>query len=142
LTPSDVSRLTGGPWKGTLTYLDYTSKVPTEIRSSLLVLPIPAKERAWDMRIGYADEPEANSGETAVLSEDGTVFRDQRVIERREEPGGTLRIVTEEAGEDDHKPAQFRFVYRIAANEVSIQKLVKFADSPDFFERHIYRWTR
>jgi hypothetical protein len=139
---SDIRVLTGEGWKGTLTYLDYTSKKPTEIRSSLLVLPVEGDPLAWDVRVGYADEPHADSGEIAKLEAGGTVFREQRVLERSQAGPGRVQIVTEARGDDDRKPATFRFVYLIEAKSCSIQKLVKFDEGGEFFERHIYRWTR
>ncbi|MBK9549694.1 MAG: hypothetical protein IPO52_11495 [Gemmatimonadetes bacterium] len=38
--------------------------------------------------------------------------------------------------------ARFRFVYLIGPATLSIQKLVRFAPTGAFFERHIYRWSR
>ena len=128
ITPADVDRLTGAPWKGTLEYLDYTSQKQVTIKSTLAVRRLPAQSdgtTAWSMAIGYTDEPDANSGETAMLSADGT-----------------LRVVTEQDGPDDNRPARFRFVYLIGPATVSIQKLVRFAPTEAFFERHIYRWGR
>ncbi len=41
-----------------------------------------------------------------------------------------------------YAPPCARKVYIISPNAFSMQKLVKFADQPDFFERHIYQWSR
>ncbi len=145
LTPADIDRLTGAPWKGTLEYLDYTSHAQTTIKSTLSVRRLPASAggtTAWSMTVGYTDEPDANSGETAILSSDGRTFRDETVIERGVDAQGVLRIVTEQDGPDDNRPARFRFVYLIGPKTVSIQKLVRFAPTEAFFERHIYRWSR
>jgi hypothetical protein len=142
---ADIDRLTGAPWKGTLTYLDYTSHLETTIKSSLLVTRLPQQPggtSAWDMRVGYADEPHANSGETAVLTRDGHVFRDGEVLDRAVLADGSVRIVTEQDGQDDNRLARFRFVYLLGDKECSIQKLVRFAPEEAFFERHIYRWSR
>jgi hypothetical protein len=145
VTAADIDLLTGAPWNGTLTYLDYTSREHTTIKSSLSVTRLPARPDsaiAWDMRLGYADEPQANSGETAVLTRDGRVFRDGAVLERTVLPDGSVRIVTERDGEDDHRNARFRFVYLLGREQSSIQKLVRFTPQDAFFERHIYRWSR
>ncbi len=145
VTAADVDRLTGAPWKGTLTYLDYTSHAQTTIKSSLVMARLPetkAGDAAWDMRVGYADEPHANSGETAVLKRGGRVFRDADVVERAVLPDGTVRVVTEQEGPDDNRPARFRFVYLLGEKTCSIQKLVRFTPQEAFFERHIYRWSR
>lgn len=145
ITPADVDRLTGAPWKGTLEYLDYTSQKQVTIKSTLAVRRLPAQSdgtTAWSMAIGYTDEPDANSGETATLSADGRTFRGEAVLERTIAADGTMRVVTEQDGPDDNRPARFRFVYLIGPTTVSIQKLVRFAPTEAFFERHIYRWGR
>lgn len=142
---ADIDLLTGGIWRGTLTYLDYTSHVQTTIKSSLLLTRLPAQPdgaAAWDMRLGYADEPHANSGETAVLARGGGVFRDGNVVERTVLPDGTVRVVTEQDGRDDDRAARIRLVYLLGARQCSIQKLVRIPPDRAFFERHIYRWSR
>ncbi|MBP7622303.1 MAG: hypothetical protein KA745_15135, partial [Gemmatimonadales bacterium] len=101
VTPADIDRLTGAPWRGTLEYLDYTSQKQVTIKSTLAVRRLPARSdgvTAWSMAVGYTDEPDANSGETALLSADGRTFRGEAVQERSVDPAGTLRIVTEQAG--------------------------------------------
>jgi hypothetical protein len=145
VTAADIDRLTGAPWNGTLSYLDYTSREQTTIKSSLVVTrlpPRPDSAAAWDLRLGYADEPQANSGETAVLARGGRVFREGEVLERTVLPDGTVRIITEQDGEDDRRSARFRFVYLLGREQCSIQKLVRFTPQEAFFERHIYRWSR
>lgn len=145
LSAADVDRLTGAPWRGTLTYLDYTSHAQTTIQSTLQMVRLPNQTdgaSAWDMRVGYPDEPNANSGETATLTRDGLVFRGGQVLERAVLADGAVRVVTEQDGEDDGRPARFRFVYLLAETQCSIQKLVRFTPQEAFFERHIYRWSR
>jgi hypothetical protein len=145
VTATDIDRLTGEPWTGTLTYLDYTSHVETTIKSSLLVVRSPEQSDdafAWDMRVGYADEPQANSGATAVLARGGRVFRDGNVLERAVLSDGTVRVVTEQDGQDDGRSARLRFVYLLGEKQCSIQKLVRHPPDGAFFERHIYRWSR
>lgn len=118
MTATDIKRLTGGPWRGTLTYLDYTKPVQTTIKSSLLMMRLPEHPDgaiAWEMSVGYADEPHANSGET---------------------------VVTEQDGQDDGRAARLRFVHLLGEKQCSIQKLVRLLPDGMFFERHIYQWSR
>lgn len=140
---SDVDMLTGAEWGGTLTYLDYTTKRPTTIRSLLKVDRVPGKSPAeWEMRIGYADEPHANNAEVVRLQEEGRVFRDQPVVERRALRDGSVRVITEGDARDDNRSARVRYVYVIAPSRCSFQKLVRFDEEGDFFERHVYIWAR
>ena len=145
VTATDIDRLTGEPWRGTLTYLDHTSPVQTTIKSSLLMTRLPDQPDgaiAWDMSVGYADEPHANSGETAVLARGGRIFRGGNVLERTVLSDGMVRVVTEQDGQDDGRAAQLRFVYLLGETQCSIQKLVRLLPDGAFFERHIYRWSR
>jgi hypothetical protein len=145
LTPTDVDRLLGPRWEGILEYKDYSSGKQTTIKSTLDVTRGPALANGsatWELRVGYNDEPNANSSETAVLSADGRTFRGEQVTERTLLPDGTLRLVTEQEGSDNNQPARFRFVYLLGKAAVSIQKLVRFGADEAFFERNIYRWGR
>ena len=142
---TDIDRLTGAPWRGTLTYLDYTSHVQTTIKSSLKMTRLPEQSdgaNAWNMSVGYTDEPHANSGETAVLARRGRVFRGANVLERTILSDGLVRVVTEQDGEDDGRAARLRFVYVLGEKQCSLQKLVRLLPDGTFFERHIYRWSR
>lgn len=145
LKASDIDRLTGTDWRGSLEYRDYTTNKQTTIRSTLLFTRLPARTdgaSAWDMRVGYNDEPNENSRDTVLLSPDGRTFHGQRLIELGELSDGTLRFVTEQDGQDNSRSARFQFVYLLDASTVSIQKLVRYAESEPYTERHIYRWAR
>lgn len=144
VTSKDIDRLVGPGWHGTLTYRDYTTEARTTIKSALLLQKIPAStatDARWDMRIAYADEPHANSGDTISLSTDGKRFRDAIVTEREILTNGAVRIVTESDGKDNEKPARIRLVYLVGEHAASIQKFVRY-NGGEYFERHIYEWTR
>lgn len=140
--PADFDLLGGPLWRGTLTYLDYTSGKPTTIKSNLLVARLPGDAPVWEWRLGYDDEPKANRGETVTLAEEGRLFDGEVVVERTALPAGAIRVVTETDGEDDHRPARLRHVYTLSASAASLQKLVRFAGTGSFLERNVYRWTR
>ena len=140
--PADLDLLTGPAWHGTLTYLDYQSRKPVSIRSTLLVTRLPGSARRWEERLGYDDEPHANRAEVVTLSDDGRVLDGQEVVAREALPDGGVRVVTEAEGEDDNRPARFRHVYLLGARESSLQKLVRFAGTLEFFERNRYAWKR
>jgi hypothetical protein len=140
--PADIDRLVGPTWTGTLTYRDYSNGARTSIKAALRVSRLPVASGApaqWDMRIAYADEPHANSGDTISLSADGRRFRGQAVVERRVLADGQIEIVTEADGRDDDRPARIRSELRIGERNVSLRKLVRY-EGGEFFERHIYEW--
>lgn len=140
----DIDRLVGPGWTGTLTYRDYISEARTTIKAALLLARIapPADAGArWELRVAYADEPQANSGDTISLSTDGRRFRDATVTERSVQADGRVQIVTEEEGRDNDRPARIRMVYLIGERVTSFQKLVRY-EGAEYFERHIYEWAR
>ena len=85
VVPADFDVLTGAPWKGELTYLDYDRKVPRTIKSTLSVARMaggPDGATLWNLRFGYTDEPHADGSEIAALSANGRDFRGEQVVER------------------------------------------------------------
>lgn len=142
LTPAQVDRLCGAPWIGTLTYLDYTSGKLTTIDSSLQVRRLDGPGARWEYGIGYSKEPHADSRETLELTRGGTQLGDERIVRVEEDASGTLRYVTECEGLDDNRPASFRFEHEVSDRACSRRKMVRFAGTTEWFERHIYRWHR
>lgn len=140
---ADFDTLTGETWRGTLTYLDYTSNKPTSIRSTLRVT---AKEPGvWLFATGYDDEPHADgASEVRIVDVGKSISNDdtmERVVSRVERDGG-VEIITEHAGEDNEQKATIRREYIIGKGSFSIRKLVKIEGEPDFFQRHEYSWKR
>jgi len=142
IEPADLQRLSGAPWKGSLTYLDYTSKKPVSIASTLVVTRADADGRSWRFDYQYPDEPKANSASSVTIAGDGSAIDGERVTERSVLADGIVRIVTEKSGQDDRRPAMFRFTYLIGDSSFSRRKEVKFEGTADYFERHTYSWTR
>ncbi len=141
MQPTDLDLLIGKPWSGTLTYLDYTSGEPTTIRSSLSVHRAQSLG-AWKFSIGYGDEPHADTSDVVAVSADGRKFADEPVVERSLELDGSIHVVTECDSTDNGQPVRMRHVYVIGERACSLQKLVRGEGQVEFFERHIYRWTR
>jgi hypothetical protein len=130
-------------WTGTLTYLDYTSNDQRTIPSTLLVTR--AGEAAWNIAIGYDEEPHANSSANFSLERNGStiVSGDERLdVVSRESTAEGVRIVARTQGEDDKRPATIEKVYTISPTRFTLEKRVKFAGQTDFFRRHIYQWQR
>ena len=142
IEPADVQRLAGAPWKGSLTYLDYTSRKPVSIASTLVVTRADAEGRSWRFDYQYPDEPKANSASSVTIAGDGSTIDGERVTARSVLAGGIVRIVTEQSGQDDRRPAVFRFTYLLGDSSFSRRKEVKFEGTADYFERHTYSWTR
>lgn len=138
----DLLMLEGKLWVGNLTYLDYTSKKQTVIRSNLAVSRSPSDPNVWIFDLQYPLEPKANSKDEVRLRRDGRTFDGETVIERTELEGGIVKIVTTKEGKDDNRDATVRHTYLIGRNSFSITKEVRFDGTGDFFERNTYSWTR
>jgi hypothetical protein len=141
--PADLDQLAGDTWTGSLTYLDYTTREPFTMPATLAVTRIPgAADPSWTFRLGYPDEPRANSEHPITLSANGTLLDGETILERTPLPAGGIHLVTETDGEDDEHPARVRHEYDLSPNSCTIRKLVRPQGSPEFFERNTYRWTR
>ena len=142
LRTTDLQMLTGQPWTGTLTYLDYRSNRPVSIRSTLIVSRPKGDEPVWIFDYRYPDEPKANSQETVTLGTDGTTLNGEHVVERTSVAGERLKVVTEESGMDNDRKAAIRYTYSIGATSFSIKKGVRYEDAQEYIERNRYEWTR
>ena len=142
LRTTDLQILTGQPWTGTLTYLDYRSNRPVSIRSDLNVSGPMGDEPVWIFDYRYPDEPKANSRETVTLGKDGTTLNGERVVERSSVTGERLRVVTEKSGMDNDRKAAIRSTYLIGPRSFSIKKEVRYDDAQEYIERNRYEWTR
>lgn len=139
ILPADIKVLEGEEWVGALTYTDYKSGKPTSIKSNVRFTM--EKDRTWLAEYTYPDEPKANSRAGIVLSLDGSLFNDQKVIAKGTK-GDILKIVTTKDGTDNDKPAIFRYTYNISKETFSIRKEVKLDGTDKYFERNKYSWTR
>ena len=138
----DLQKIAGPLWRGQLTYLDYSANVLRSIPSNLLVARSAEDGMTWLWSYGYDDEPHANAKDGVRLSEDGRQLGKETLLERRMSEDGTLTIITAMAGQDDHRAAQFRFTYTVAATSFVRQKEVKLDSGGDYFVRHTYSWKR
>lgn len=139
---ADFRTLTDAPWTGTLTYLDYQTKKKVSIPSSLIVSQVPGSSTSWVFEYQYPDEPEANTSETIVITEDGKLIDGETVIERKKIGKDAVRIVTQKSGTDDGKSALFRFTYLLSPESLSIKKEVQYDGTAELLERNEYRWKR
>lgn len=138
----DLQSLTGNLWSGTLTYLDYRSKKKISIPANLTVKANGDDRWSWIFEYKYPEEPKANGDKIVTLSKDGKSINDEAVVERTRTPDGTVTFVTEKKGDDNDRPAVFRFTYSLNASKFSIRKEVRYQDENQFFERNEYSWQR
>jgi len=142
ISTGDLQIVEGPKWRGTLTYLDYSSNKKTSIKSELTVTRLAKEPAAWLLNYEYPDEPKANRSSKAQVLNEGRSFFGEDVIEKTKLPDGTVKLVTTQAGSDNDKRALFRYTYLINSRSFSIKKEVRIDGTDMYFERNTYSWSR
>lgn len=138
----DLQPLTGS-WKGTLTYLDYSSNKPYTMRADLDIKPLEGKP-AFIFSNLYPNEPKANSLDTMIIAGKGAIMDGGTLTSKRKLPNGNIEIVTEKIAKDgnDNKPATIRMTYNIGKTSFTNVKDVRFEGQRVWIKRHEYSYTR
>ncbi len=111
-----------GTWRGTLTYLDYSSGKPYTMPADLII-NFANEQKALVRSFEYPDEPKANSKDTMKLEKNGLFLNDAKITENEIESTGNFTIVTE-------------------YNSFSMRKDVQFIGTSTWINRHEYRFTK
>lgn len=141
VTKNDFTVLEG-KWKGTLTYLDYTSNKEETIKANAIVEV--NKGNFFLLGFYYTDEPNKNEKDRYYIKAGGTKINNMKVIERSVQPDGHLKIVLESTGTDgnDYKAATFQHVLIVGPTVFSMTKFVRFDGETTFFRRNEYLFKR
>jgi hypothetical protein len=134
---------TSGSWKGSLTYLDYSSGKPYTMPADMEIKRIK-KTNKFALSNIYPNETNANSTDTVTISTDGKYINKGLVKSRRRLPGGDIEIITEEMGKDgnDNKPATFRHTYIFGKTLFKKRKDIQYIGGTDWINRHEYTYTK
>lgn len=132
-----------GSWKGSLTYLDYSSGKPYTMPADLDIKRIDKTNRFVFSNI-YPNEKSANSIDTITISKDGKFIEKELIKSRRKLANGNIEIITEKIGKDgnDNKPATFRHTYTIGSTTYKNRKDVQFVGETEWINRHEYSYTK
>lgn len=132
-----------GKWKGTLTYLDYTSGKPYTMPCNITLSPVNANPQQLVLAYEYPDEPKANGNDTLVISRDGKMIDDEMVVVK-EKKAGLLRVITEKSGVDgnENRKALIRHIFETGKKSFSIRKEVKFEREEKWILRNEYKMAR
>jgi hypothetical protein len=132
-----------GPWKGKLTYLDYTSGKPYTMPANI-TLAILADNSGIELALVYPDEPKANGKDTLFISGSGSLLNKAMVVSKKTLPDGSVQIITDIDGRDgnDNKAATLRHIYTIKKNNFSNRKEVRFAGTDQWIMRNEYVFSR
>ena len=139
-----ISTISGsvGHWKGTLTYLDYSSAnsytMPAEIDISYT-----SNKTGYVRAYTYPNEPKANSIDTTYTKESGKYFGREKVINFIKSNSRDFTLITEfdDVDGNDKKEATIRHKYQLEGNSFIIRMDVKFKGTTNWINRHEYRFT-
>lgn len=132
-----------GDWKGTLTYLDYTSGKSHTMPVKLNISALSKEAGPWLLTVEFPDEPRANGKDSFSISPDGRNVNRATVVAVRKKKG-VQYIVAETGGRDgnENRKALFRFTYEISRRSLVWKKEVRFEGEEQFFQRNEYRFSR
>jgi hypothetical protein len=131
-----------GHWKGTLTYLDYSSTnsytIPVEIDISYT-----SNKEGYIRAYSYPNEPNENSTDTTYTRASGKYFGKEKVTRFIKSNSRDFTLITEfnDVDGNDKKPATIRHKYQLEGNSFIIRMDVKFKGTTNWINRHEYRFT-
>ena len=133
-----------GKWKGSLTYLDYSSGKPYTMPANVTINKDGNNVHQLILAFAYPDEPKANGNDTLVISNDGLQVDGAIVVSKKKNSDGTVEIITEKNGVDgnDNRKAIIRHIYIIGKKKFSNRKEVKFDSEEKFIVRNEYIMIR
>jgi hypothetical protein len=131
-----------GHWKGTLSYLDYSSAnsytMPAEIDISYT-----SNKAGYIIAYNYPNEPKANSTDTTYTKGSGKYFGREKVISFVKSNSRDFTLITEfdDVDGNDKKEATIRHKYKLEGNSFVIRMDVKFKGTTEWIKRHEYQFT-
>ena len=132
-----------GSWKGSLTYLDYSTGKPYTMPADMEIKRINKTNKFAFSNI-YPNEKSANSIDTIIISTDGKYIDKELIKSRRTLTNGDIEIITEEMGEDgnENKPATFRHTYTFGKTTCKKRKDIQFKGESEWINRHEYSYSK
>lgn len=140
VTSADLEPLLG-EWKGTLTYVDYSSNKPYTM-PAYLTASQGKSENQVSLMYRYPNEPKANSKGKIKISDQGKKLNNESVISREVLADGSVQITTSYNGKDNNKEAIMKGVYILGKTICVIRKEVKYVNSDKWLKRNEYSFQR
>jgi len=130
-----------GKWKGSLTYLDYSSGKPYTLAARVTLVPLKSEVIfAYE----YPNEPKANGNDTLKITNQGMMLDQATVKSKRPVGEGKLEIVTESNGVDgnEKREALIKHTFTISRDFLSFRKDIKFTGENGWIKRNEYSFAR
>lgn len=138
VTVEDLQRAVGDDWRGQLIYRDYSppyANVTLDVEAK--IAPVPG---GISVSLHYPREPHADSVNQIVLSDSGARVNGAQVLSRKQ-TADALTITTQEACQDDDRPAVCTEEYSLSAARLTWSKKVKF-EGEAAITRNTYAFSR
>ena len=130
-----------GEWKGSLTYVDYSSNKPYTMPANLTVKQGKSTNQ-MTLMYTYPNEPKANSKGKLKISDGGKRLNNEMIISREVLEDGSVQVITSYEGKDNNKEAMMKGVYVLGASKCIIRKEVKYTDAEQWLKRNEYTFQR
>jgi len=133
-----------GNWKGTLTYLDYSSGKPYTMPANVSISIDTKNNNQIIFSYQYPNEPKSNGSDTLQIKSNGTMLDQATVSLKKINTDGSIQIETERNGIDgnDNKKAILKHVYLISSKQFINRKEVKFMGEQNWIKRNEYNFSR
>ena len=131
-----------GKWKGSLTYIDYSSGKPYTMPVNITISNY--EKQGLILKMEYPNEPIANGSDTLFISADGTMLDKASVVSNKKIGNNIREIVTDRDGTDgnDYRKAVLRYIYTISKSKFICRKEVRFDGEEKFILRNEYNMNR
>ncbi|UOQ67835.1 hypothetical protein MUN86_08250 [Hymenobacter volaticus] len=133
-------------WNGSLTYLDYTTKKPVTLVTTLHGMQATPQELLLNFVYREPNGSQVKGADKVLLSVDGTCLTwdgvPLQISSKTYLPNETLQLVLEGRGLDDKKNCSIKRTMLLSAHQFSILKEVKYNSTTVFVMRNKYEFQR
>ncbi|MDF7811044.1 DoxX family protein [Hymenobacter sp. YC55] len=133
-------------WTGSLTYLDYTTKKPVMLATTLTGIQATPLELELDFVYQEPNGSKVKGSDKVQLSADGTRLTwdgvPLQISSKTRLPDETLQLVLEGRGLDDKKDCLIKRTVLLSSHQFSVLKEVKYDGTTAFLMRNKYEFQR
>ncbi|QNH60888.1 DoxX family protein [Hymenobacter sediminicola] len=146
LTMQELARLAQQWERGSLTYLDYSSRKSVTLPTYLNGMRPRSNELVLDFVYQEPEGKQVEGYDKLILDDTGTKLEWDGVpmvlVEKTPLPNQTLRLKFEGIGQDDQRDCLIRRTLLLGPQQILVVKEVKYVGSSTFLVRNTYRFQR
>ena len=146
LSNSDLAMANAIDWRGTLTYLDYSTSKTVTLNTTLRSQMSGADRFILQFNYEEPNKSHVFGTDTLTVAPDGTRLRwdgtDFTVQAKKWLLNQTLRFVLEGPGQDDNRPVLIRKTVLLSPHQFAVRKQIRLAGDTAFVQRNHYQFAR